>query len=358
MDLAALDAWYARVRRPLPWRGSRDPYRIWLSEIMSQQTTIKAVIPYYHRFLAAFPTVEDLAAAPLERVLELWAGLGYYRRARYLHACARELRERGGFPRTVEGLRALPGIGAYTAAAIASIAFDQRAAVIDGNVERVLARVHLITAEVKRGAAAKTLRRFAEDHIKRAASPGEHNQALMELGALVCRPAAQARCQECPIAPGCRAHQAGRVEALPKKPPRARARARLDRALAIPRGAALLYGVRQAGAVWGGMLELPRLTIARKEAPAASARRIARQLLGLSGARLFGEAPIARARTSVMNERIELEVYAAAIDAEPRALEHQELRWLEAEAAAGSALPAPQRRVLAPVFEWCQGQAS
>jgi len=147
VDPAALLAWYDRHRRALPWRARKgeraDPYRVWLSEIMLQQTTVKAVAPYYARFLARFPTVAELAAAPIDAVLSLWAGLGYYARARNLHACAQAVvaQHEGAFPDTEEGLRALPGIGAYTAAAIAAIAFDRRASPVDGNIERVIARL-------------------------------------------------------------------------------------------------------------------------------------------------------------------------------------------------------------------------
>src|SRR5712692_3150558 len=147
---AALLAWYDRHRRKLPWRAApgeaADPYRVWLSEIMLQQTTVRAVAPYYARFLARFPTLERLAAAPLDDVLKAWAGLGYYARARHLHACARAVTERGRFPDTEEALRALPGIGAYTAAAVAAIAFDRRASPVDGNVERVVARLYAVGA--------------------------------------------------------------------------------------------------------------------------------------------------------------------------------------------------------------------
>ncbi len=186
-------AWYDRNARDLPWRQFRDPYHIWLSEVMLQQTRVGAVVEHYRRFLERFPTVQELAAARESSVLTVWSGLGYYRRARLLHAAARVIaKEHAGiFPRTVMGLRELPGIGRYTAAAIASIAFGAPAAVVDGNVQRVLGRA--------RGSdlADKELWQAAEDLLSRA-RPGDFNQAMMELGATVCLPR-QPRCTSCPV---------------------------------------------------------------------------------------------------------------------------------------------------------------
>jgi A/G-specific adenine glycosylase len=190
-------AWYEKSRRALPWRESRDPYRVWLSEIMLQQTRVAAVIGHYAEFLRRFPTVEKLAAAREASVLAAWSGLGYYRRARMLHAAAKVVvREHGGkFPATAEDLRALPGIGRYTAAAIASIAFGEPVAVVDGNVERVLQRLS------GRRLAGEELWQAAEDLLDRK-RPGDFNQAMMELGATVCTPGAPA-CLMCPVVELC-----------------------------------------------------------------------------------------------------------------------------------------------------------
>ena len=190
-------AWYEKSRRALPWRGSRDPYRVWLSEIMLQQTRVAAVIGHYAEFLRRFPAVEKLAATREASVLAAWSGLGYYRRARMLHAAAKVVvREHGGkFPATAEGLRALPGIGRYTAAAIASIAFGEPVAVVDGNVERVLQRLS------GRRLTGEELWQAAEDLLDRK-RPGDFNQAMMELGATVCTPRAPA-CLACPIVKLC-----------------------------------------------------------------------------------------------------------------------------------------------------------
>ena len=209
---AALQAWYGAHRRDLPWRRTRDPYAIWVSEIMLQQTRVAAVIDYYERFLRRFPTVESLAQAREEEVLALWSGLGYYRRARSLHAAAQKIAEEGsGVPRTSEGLRALPGIGRYTAAAIASIAFGEPLAVVDGNVERVLERLD------GRSRSGEQVWQRAQDLLD-PQHAGDWNQAMMELGATVCTPLAPA-CDACPLHRWCRlpGHDVRKPQAERKK---------------------------------------------------------------------------------------------------------------------------------------------
>ena len=199
----ALLRWYDKHRRDLPWRKTNDPYRVWLSEIMLQQTRVAAVLEHYRIFLERFPTIEALAAAPLEAVLAAWSGLGYYRRARLLHQCAREIVQwhAGEFPRTAAALQRLPGIGRYTAAAIASIAFGEPSAVVDGNVERVIERItgrELTQTEIWRQA----------QSLLNPARPGDFNQAMMELGATVCLPR-EPKCEVCPIRKWCVTRAAG-----------------------------------------------------------------------------------------------------------------------------------------------------
>ena len=208
-------AWYREGHRDLPWRRTTDPYRIWLSEIMLQQTRVQAVIPYYERFLDRFPTVEALAAAREPAVRAAWSGLGYYSRARNLRRAAQAIAAGGGFPREYEAIRALPGIGDYTAAAIASIAFGLPHAVVDGNVLRVVARVENDAADI---ASARTRQRFREvaEAWLDPRQPGAFNQALMELGATVCLPK-NPLCLLCPVASECRAFAEGTVDQLPVK---------------------------------------------------------------------------------------------------------------------------------------------
>lgn len=258
-DPRALLAWYDANRRDLPWRappGQRaDPYRVWLSEIMLQQTVAEAVRPRFERFLARWPDLAALAAARLDDVLDHWAGLGYYARARRLHACARELVEvHGGvFPRTVAELAELPGIGPYTAGAIAAIAFDVPAAAVDGNVERVLARVHAIATPLP---AAKAEIRARAARLVPDRRAGDFAQAMMDLGATVCRPRAPA-CPACPWQADCAARRAGRPRDFPVRPVRASKPVRRGLAFFLRAGDRILLVRRPADGLLGGMLALP-----------------------------------------------------------------------------------------------------
>lgn len=259
-EAADLLAWYDRHRRVLPWRAlpgeSPDPYRVWASEIMLQQTTITAVKPYYERFLARFPTVEALAAAPSEAVMQAWAGLGYYSRARNLHACAKAVvADYGGrFPDTEEGLRALPGIGAYTAGAVAAIAFDRPAAAVDGNVERVAARLFAMEDVMP---AAKPLVRERVLAMLPPARPGDFAQALMDLGATICTPRSPA-CALCPWREPCRARAAGTQEAYPRKGAKKTGATRYGAAFVLLReDGAVLLRTRPDKGLLGGMAEAP-----------------------------------------------------------------------------------------------------
>lgn len=257
---AALLAWYDRHRRTLPWRaenGERpDPYRVWLSEIMLQQTTVKAVGPYYMRFLARWPTVADLAAERLEEVLKLWAGLGYYARARNLHACARAILDNHGgrFPDTEADLLALPGIGAYTAAAIAAIAFDRKAAPVDGNIERVIARLHAVEDPLP---GSKPQIRAHAAALTPDARPGDFAQAMMDLGAMVCTPRNPA-CGLCPWHDPCAARARGDAETLPRKTPKAEGKLRRGAAFVVTRqDGALLVRTRPDKGLLAKMTEVP-----------------------------------------------------------------------------------------------------
>lgn len=256
----AVLAWYDRHRRSLPWRapaGSRaDPYHVWLSEVMLQQTTVPTVGKRFARFLERWPRIEDLAGAPLDDVLHEWQGLGYYARARNLHACARAVVERhaGRFPEAVEGLRALPGIGDYTAAAVAAIAFDRKATVIDANVDRVVARLFSIETPMP---AAKPAIRAAADTLTPDRRPGDFAQAMMDLGATICTPR-KPRCLFCPIAGVCQARRAGLQDALPAKAAKQQKPLRRGVAFWLERadGSVLLRRRPEKGLL-GGMMEFP-----------------------------------------------------------------------------------------------------
>jgi A/G-specific adenine glycosylase len=253
-------AWYDRHGRDLPWRAkggeAADPYRVWLSEVMLQQTTVAAVIPYFRRFLERWPRVEDLAAAPLDRVLAAWAGLGYYARARNLHACARAVAERHGgrFPACEEELRRLPGIGGYTAAAIAAIAFGRKAVVVDGNIERVMARLFAVTEALP--ASKPELKRLAAG-LTPDLRPGDYAQAAMDLGATICTPRKPA-CAFCPLARHCRARAEGVAETLPARAAKAARPLRFGVVFwAVNDNGEVLLRRRPEKGLLGGMMEFP-----------------------------------------------------------------------------------------------------
>jgi A/G-specific adenine glycosylase len=256
---ASLLAWYDRAGRDLPWRvktGRADPYRVWLSEIMLQQTTVEAVKPYFAKFLALWPDVKSLAAADDQAVMTAWAGLGYYARARNLLACARAVAREfdGRFPETEEGLRALPGIGAYTAAAIAAIAFGERAIVIDGNIERVITRLAAIDTPLPK---AKPEIRAVLDGMVPEARPGDFAQALMDLGATVCTPKSPS-CLICPLSDACVARARGQATSFPVKPAKKGKKALQSLAFVVlDRDNRILLCTRPAKGLLAGMAEVP-----------------------------------------------------------------------------------------------------
>ncbi len=249
-------AWYRAARRPLPWRRTKDPYRIWLSEVMLQQTRVAAVLPYYRRFLEQFPTVEALAAAPEQDLLAAWSGLGYYSRARNLRKAARQIVRLGEFPRSYDALRRLPGIGDYTAAAVASIAFNEPRPAVDGNVLRVLSRLSNDSGDIRSASTRRRLQALAGRLLDRQ-QPGEFNQAVMELGAVVCLPRFP-KCAECPMSRCCAARRHGRQNDLPVRSPRS-PRVTIDQTLLVieRRGRLLLRRRPSGSARLAGFWELP-----------------------------------------------------------------------------------------------------
>jgi A/G-specific adenine glycosylase len=256
---ALLLAWYDRHRRRLPWRAVAgelaDPYRVWLSEIMLQQTTVKAVGPYFEKFVSRWPDVAALGRASLDDVLRMWAGLGYYSRARNLHGCAvAVLRDHGGvFPDTEEGLRALPGIGPYTAAAIAAIAFDRRTMPVDGNIERVVSRLYAVEESLPQ---AKPMIQQLAATLLGPSRAGDSAQALMDLGATICTPKKPA-CSLCPINDDCAVRARGDQETFPRKAPKKSGILRRGAAFVVTRGAELLVRSRAEKGLLGGMTEVP-----------------------------------------------------------------------------------------------------
>ncbi|MFO0685810.1 MAG: A/G-specific adenine glycosylase [Sandaracinus sp.] len=333
---ARLLAWYDRSARDLPWRRTRDPYAIWVSEIMLQQTRVETVIPYFERFLARLPTIERLARATEDEVLSLWSGLGYYRRARLLHRGARiALEEHGGAVPEDPVLRAaLPGIGRYTAGAIGSIAFDREEPIVDGNVARVLSRVHGIDTPL--GARQTEARLWQEaEALVRGPRPGALNQALMELGALVCTPLVP-RCEACPLAKSCVARREGSQSALPvpraKRAPRA---VTWTAVVASPAEDARVWLVRGEGTLFGGLFGVPSIE--------GDARDAASEALAAHGLRA---KTLARAGTitHVLTHRaLTVQVWAATVDA-ARASERR--RLVDAEAPGEVGVSTLTRKIL------------
>jgi len=314
--------WQARHgRHDLPWQRTRDPYRIWLSEVMLQQTQVATVIPYYRRFLARFPRVKSLAAATLDDVLKLWSGLGYYTRARNLHAAARAVVERHGgrFPRTREGLESLPGLGRSSAAAVAVFAFGEREAILDGNVKRVLARHFAVRGFPGDKRVEKRLWGLAEAALPEKGIEA-YTQGLMDLGAEICtrkRPA----CGECPLSGTCKGYARGRAEDYPQPRPRREKPVRKTSMLLLLREGEVLLEKRPPTGVWGGLWCLPEIGNA-------------------TGTKL----PVLRHEFTHFTLDI-TPVIGAAESGSPRAAEPGQI-WLPVEEAIGAAVPAPVRKLL------------
>jgi A/G-specific adenine glycosylase len=315
----SLERWYEGARRDLPWRRTADPYRIWISEVMLQQTRVAAAAPYYERFLARFPDVDALARAPEAEVLACWSGLGYYSRARNLHRAAKLIAARGEFPRDYDALRELPGVGEYTAAAIASIAFGQPHAVLDGNVLRVLARLLGERGDIGSASARGRLRAAADTLLDRK-RPGAWNQALMELGATVCVPREPA-CAACPLAQFCEARRRGLERELPVKLRRAKPERVEKTVLLVERaGRILLWQRDSASPRLAGFWDLPE----PHQLPRAA----------------LGDA-VAGLRHSIVNHRYFITVLRAAVPRAPAGF-----RWFPVAALGEIPLSTVARKVV------------
>jgi A/G-specific adenine glycosylase len=334
----ALLAWYARAQRDLPWRRSPDPYRVWVSEIMLQQTQVERVKDFFARFVARFPDVATLAAAREQEVLRLWEGLGYYRRARQLHAAAKRIvaDHRGRFPRTAADLRSLPGIGRYTAGAIASIAFDAPEPIVEANSRRVIAR--LVGHEGPLGGTA------GDEPIWEAAArflppnhPGRFNQALMDLGAMVCTPE-RPLCGTCPLAAACVAHRDGRVDEIPRRAARRGVQQVRETAVVACRGGRVLVVRRGDDEWWAGLWDFPRVP-----------GRAARAARGMASSSLVGSLGCGSPEQmgtvvhTVTHHRITLDVVRCeARRTGPTAVDR---RWVTPGQLTSLAMSSPARRI-------------
>ncbi|MGF1650316.1 MAG: A/G-specific adenine glycosylase [Hyphomicrobiaceae bacterium] len=343
-------AWYDHQRRILPWRFppgvTADPYHVWLSEIMLQQTTVKAVVPYFLAFVARWPTVEALATADEEDVLQAWAGLGYYSRARNLHACARYVaRELGGqFPTTAKALQALPGVGPYTAAAIAAIAFEEAVTPLDGNIERVFSRLHAV--ETPLPASKPELRRIALA-VAPKHRPGDFAQALMDLGATVCTPK-RPSCLMCPLQRQCEAHARGQADVLPRKAPKQEKPSRYGAAFVVMReDGAVLLRKREPRGLLAGMLEVPT----SDWGPTALSQRDALKTAPVQGRWLGVAGGVDHTFTHF---RLRLDVYQTVVPKEIALTiwaDSPRCRWVARGDLNTQALPSLMRKVLAAALD-------
>ena len=312
----ALLAWYPRHRRDLPWRHTRDPYAIWFSEVILQQTRVAQGLPYYLDFLTSYPTVHDLAAAPEQEVLRHWQGLGYYSRARNMHHTAQQVvGEFGGqFPSTYAGLRQLKGVGPYTAAAIASFAFDEAVAVLDGNVFRVLARVFGLHSDIAAPSSRKEFQALADQHLP-PAHAAEFNQAIMEFGALQCTPA-KPDCLFCPLQSSCWAFQHGQVALLPVKSKAKASRTRYFHYLVLRHGEQLYLKARLAGDIWQGLYDFALTETDSADLPAAELLRHVEALGGQPDTRRVAEdRPAPTLRHVLSHQKLEARFHAVALAA-------------------------------------------
>jgi len=343
--------WYEKNKRDLPWRKTSDPYAVWISETMLQQTQVATVIPYFIRWLNRFPTVAALADAPLDDVLQTWQGLGYYSRARNLHRAAQQIAEKhnGVFPDSFDDVMALPGVGRYTAGAVCSIAGGQDAPIVDANVIRVLCRVFGITGDPKVNETQATLWKLATDLLP-SGNAGTFNQAMMELGALVC--GSPPKCKRCPVKNECYAFATGAPSALPQFAPKPAFTTETHVSALIEGvdGRICLQQRPLDAGLWAGLWELPRVIMGAEESPGEAATRAALEA-GFDAVQTASENPVARVRHGVTTRKITLlAIGVTAVEYNDR----PGIAWTTpADALEKYALASPQRRLLEQIESAC-----
>jgi A/G-specific adenine glycosylase len=353
-----LRTWFRRHARDLPWRRTRDPYAVWVSEIMLQQTQVATVVPYFERFMRRFPTLAALAEADEQDVLRLWEGLGYYRRARQLHRAARQVvDEHGGeFPRDPQAVRRLPGIGRYTAGAILSLAFDAREPILEANTLRLWSRLLAYRGD-PRGAAGQRVLWAAAGQILPRRGVGAFNQALMELGAEICRPRRPV-CESCPLAGFCNTRRLGLQQAIPAPTAKPKTESVREAAIVVRRGSRVLIVQRGDGARWAGMWDFPRFTLpdGLANGEATAARFLQRKLRAIAGVHARRIRRLTTLRHTVTRFRITLDGYEAEHVASSAGVSRSDLRWIEPARLADYPLSATGRKLAQLVAE--RGPAS
>jgi len=320
-------AWYAKHARDLPWRKSSNPYRVWVSEVMLQQTQVETVKAYFQRFMKAFPTIKKLAAADEQEVLRLWEGLGYYRRARGLHAAAQQIMDehQGRFPRDLTTLQTLPGIGRYTAGAIASIAFDQRAPILEANTIRLFARLLGYREDPTKSAGQKLLWQTAEEVLPQKAI-ANFNQALMELGALVCKPNSP-HCEQCPVASLCVAHESDAQESIPRTTKKTKFTDLNEAAVVVHKNGRVLLRLCAEDQRWAGLWDFPRFAL-DSEGPLFVRDELIAKVQTQTGVQVEPGGLLKTIKHGVTRYRITLDCYEAKYSSgRLKRTPGKELRW-------------------------------
>jgi A/G-specific adenine glycosylase len=337
--------WYYRHQRDLPWRNNPDPYRVWVSEVMLQQTQVATVIPYYERFVKKFTSVERLAAAPLDDVLKAWEGLGYYARARNMHKAAIEIvsKHGGRFPQSHPALQTLPGFGEYTAGAVASIAFGAVVPAVDGNVKRVIARLFALQSDITRAPAARRVKELARALVDEQ-QPGDWNQAVMELGATICLPKSP-KCAACPVSEFCQARRQGIEQTLPVKPAK-KALPHFDvTAAVIHQNNKLLIAQRPPDGMLGGLWEFPG---GKQQAGETLPECLQREILEELGLEINVGKPIAVVKHGYTHFKITLHAFFCTVRAgTPQAIEVADWRWVTPDELAQFAFPRTDQQIIA-----------
>lgn len=348
-------AWYDKNKRDLPWRDCDDPYKIWLSEIMLQQTRVDQATPYYERFVNRFPTVYDLAEADQQEVLKVWEGLGYYSRARHLHDAAKLVVEEfdGRVPDSWKEINKLKGVGPYTAAAVLSIAYQKRHAVVDGNVIRVLSRYYGIEDDVRSTKTKNTIQDYADELISED-RPGDFNQALMELGATVCTPA-NPDCANCPLQAGCVAHKTARTEEIPyKSPAKKRPHHQIGVGIIFNEDNEVLIALRPEDAMLGGLWEFPG---GKQEPDEAMEDTVQRELKEELGIDVSIRKPFMKLDHAYSHFKITMHAYLCDLESgAPEPKSSQEIRWISINELEDYPFPKANRRLTEKLMNLNKGQ--
>ncbi len=341
-------AWFAGNKRQLPWRNTRDPYRIWIAEVMLQQTRVATVIPYYERFIKTFPTVESLAKAKNNRLMKAWEGLGYYARARHLREAARQIvaQHNGNIPTSRQELLALPGFGAYTAASVASFAFHEDCAAVDGNVMRVLARLFAIESDTRKPAARQEFQRLADGLLPKGKAAA-FNEAMMELGALICKPK-NPDCPICPVRRYCRAYREGRVNELPRRSAKPQTPHHHIAIGVIYKADKILIALRPSEGLLGNLWEFPGGKCKADESLAECCRREVLEETGLTVE--VGER-FSIVRHSYSHFRITLHAFLCHyVSGTAKAKSSQQIRWVKLSALNEYAFPKANKKIIEDLF--------